>query len=55
MLGNVIDKSPTYPERYFYDTSEDEEMPQPKKAKTTGSSSSQESDGGKDSLNEEKA
>ena len=53
MLGNLIEKSPTYPAHYFYDTSEDEE-PQAKKTKTTGSSSSQESNGSKDSLNEEK-
>jgi hypothetical protein len=51
MLGNVIEKSPSYPEHYFYDTSEDEE-PQTKKAKT-GSSSSQESTANKDSFKKE--
>jgi hypothetical protein len=55
MLGNLIEKSPLSPEHYFYDTSENEEMLPVKKAKTTGSSSSQGSDDDKDILNEEKA
>ena len=25
MLGNMIEKSPTYPAQYFYDTSQDED------------------------------